>query len=53
MADINAQGLPISLTLGLTSFCFALGVGIPMGFFTAVNKGFMAGLFGAVFWRCS
>ncbi len=39
VADIIAQGLPISLTLGLTSFCFALGVGIPMGFFTAVNKG--------------
>jgi len=37
--DIIAQGLPVSLTLGIAAFCFALGVGIPLGFFTAVNKG--------------
>ncbi len=37
--DIIAQGLPISLTLGATSFCFALGLGIPLGFYTAVRKG--------------
>jgi oligopeptide transport system permease protein len=37
--DIVVQGLPISLALGLTAFLFALGVGIPLGFFTAVYKG--------------
>lgn len=39
VTDIIAQGLPVSLSLGLMAFCFALGVGIPLGFFTAVNKG--------------
>src|ERR1043165_3191205 len=39
VSDIIAQGLPVSLTSGLSAFCFALGVGIPLGFFTAVNKG--------------
>jgi oligopeptide transport system permease protein len=37
--DLIAQGLPISLTLGALAFCFALGVGIPLGFFTAVRRG--------------
>src|SRR5882724_3176141 len=37
--DIIAQGLPVSLALGTAAFCFALGVGIPLGFFTAVRKG--------------
>jgi oligopeptide transport system permease protein len=39
VTDIIAQGLPVSLSLGGMAFCFALGVGIPLGFFTAVNKG--------------
>jgi oligopeptide transport system permease protein len=39
VAEIIAQGVPVSLTLGLVSFLFALGVGIPMGFFSAVNRG--------------
>ena len=37
--DIIAQGLPASLTLGALSFCFALGLGLPLGFVTAVRKG--------------
>jgi oligopeptide transport system permease protein len=37
--DIIAQGLPVSLTLGGLAFCFALGVGLPLGFFTAANRG--------------
>jgi len=37
--DIIAQGLPVSMTLGCLAFCFALGFGIPLGFFTAVRKG--------------
>lgn len=39
VTDIIAQGLPVSLGLGGAAFCFALGIGIPLGFFTAVNKG--------------
>lgn len=37
--DIIAQTLPVSMSLGAAAFCFALGVGIPMGFWTAVRKG--------------
>lgn len=37
--DIIAQGLPVSIPLGLLSFGFAMGFGIPMGFFTAVQRG--------------
>ena len=37
--DIIAQGLPVSLTLGGLAFCFALGLGLPVGFFTAANRG--------------
>ena len=37
--DIVLQGLPISLTLGASAFLFALGLGIPLGFITAVYKG--------------
>ncbi len=37
--DIIAQGLPVSLILGLLAFGFAQGVGIPLGFYTAVRKG--------------
>src|SRR5512142_2705867 len=33
--DIIAQGLPVSLSLGLVSFGFAVGVGLPLGFWTA------------------
>lgn len=37
--DIIAQGLPVSLPLGFLAFGFALGVGLPLGFFTAVRRG--------------
>jgi oligopeptide transport system permease protein len=39
VSDIIAQGLPVSLSLGAAAFCFALGVGIPLGFFSAVRRG--------------
>src|SRR5579872_32758 len=39
VSDIIAQGLPVSMAVGLASFCFALGVGIPQGCFIAVHKG--------------
>jgi len=37
--DLIAQGLPVSIALGALAFCFALGVGIPIGYFTAVRRG--------------
>jgi oligopeptide transport system permease protein len=37
--DIIAQGLPVSLTLGGLAFCFAMIVGLPVGFFTAAKRG--------------
>jgi oligopeptide transport system permease protein len=37
--EIIAQALPVSLMLGFCAFCFALGLGIPLGFFSAINKG--------------
>lgn len=37
--DIIAQGLPVSMTLGGLSFCFAMIVGLPLGFFTAAKRG--------------
>jgi len=39
VSDIIRQGLPVSLALGGTAFLFALGFGIPMGFYTAVRRG--------------
>jgi oligopeptide transport system permease protein len=39
VSDIIAQGLPVSLTLGALAFGFALGVGLPLGFFTAARRG--------------
>ncbi|HEY3860718.1 MAG TPA: ABC transporter permease [Verrucomicrobiae bacterium] len=38
VTDIIAAGLPVSLTLGALAFFFAMGTGIPLGFFTAVHK---------------
>jgi oligopeptide transport system permease protein len=37
--DIIAQGLPVSLPLGFMAFGFALGLGLPVGFLTAVERG--------------
>ncbi len=37
--DIIAQGLPVSLTLGMLAFGFAMGVGLPVGFITAMKRG--------------
>ena len=37
--DIIRQGLPVSMSLGMLAFGFALGVGLPLGFFTAVRRG--------------
>jgi oligopeptide transport system permease protein len=37
--DIIAQALPVSLLLGTCAFCFAMGIGLPLGFFTATRQG--------------
>jgi oligopeptide transport system permease protein len=37
--DIIRQGLPVSMTLGMLAFGFAIGVGVPVGYFTAVRRG--------------
>ncbi|HTB84606.1 MAG TPA: ABC transporter permease [Candidatus Sulfotelmatobacter sp.] len=37
--DIIAQGLPVSATLGGLAFCFAMAVGLPVGFLTAARRG--------------
>jgi len=37
--DIIAQGLPVSLLLGTLAFGFAMGMGLPFGFFTAARRG--------------
>jgi oligopeptide transport system permease protein len=37
--DIIAQGLPVSMTLGGLAFCFAMIVGLPIGFLTAAKRG--------------
>jgi oligopeptide transport system permease protein len=37
--DIIAQGLPVSMTLGGLAFCFAMAVGLPVGFITAARRG--------------
>ena len=53
--DIIAQGLPVSMLLGALAFGFAMGVGLPLGFFTAARRGRWedyAGSFLAMFVVC-
>lgn len=47
--DIIMQALPVSLTLGLLAFLFAQGVGIPLGFYTAVKRGQWGDYIGSFF----
>ena len=47
--DIVAAALPVSLTLGLLAFCFAQGIGIPLGFYTAVRRGQWGDYIGSFF----
>src|SRR5262249_24595248 len=39
LSDILEQGLPVSMSLGALAFCFAMGVGLPLGFFSAARRG--------------
>lgn len=45
--DIIGQALPVSLALGFLAFCFAEGIGIPLGFYTAVRHGRMGDYLGS------
>src|SRR5712692_3593872 len=47
--DIIRQGLPVSLTLGFLAFCFAQGVGIPLGLLTAAQRGRWGDYLGSFF----
>ena len=47
--DIITQALPVSLTLGVLAFLFAQGVGIPLGFYTAVRRGQWGDYIGSFF----
>jgi oligopeptide transport system permease protein len=49
VSDIIAQGLPVSLLLGALAFGFAMGVGLPVGFFTAAKRGRWEGFTGSFF----
>jgi oligopeptide transport system permease protein len=37
--DVIKIGLPVSLTIGLLSFCFAMAIGLPLGFVAAARRG--------------
>jgi len=53
--DIIAAALPVSLELGFLAFSFALGIGIPLGFIGALQRGRfpeLAGSFLAVLFIC-
>ena len=39
VSDVIGQSLPVSMTLGALAFGFAMGVGLPLGFFTAARRG--------------
>jgi oligopeptide transport system permease protein len=39
VTDIIVQALPVSLLLGALAFGFAMGVGIPVGYYAAVKRG--------------
>jgi oligopeptide transport system permease protein len=47
--DIIAQGLPVSLLLGTLAFGFAMGIGLPVGFITAVKRGHWEDYAGSLF----
>jgi oligopeptide transport system permease protein len=53
--DIILQGLPVTMSLGLLAFGFAMGIGLPLGYLTAVRRGHWqdyAGSFFAVLLIC-
>src|SRR5205823_2629004 len=49
VSDIIRQGLPVSVSLGLLAFGFAMGLGLPLGYFTAVRRGHWQDYAGSLF----
>jgi oligopeptide transport system permease protein len=49
VTDIVRQGLPVSMLLGGLAFGFAMGVGLPLGFITAVSRGRWQDHLGSIF----
>ena len=49
VTDIVKQGLPVSMLLGWLAFGFAMGVGLPLGFITAVRRGRWQDHVGSIF----
>jgi oligopeptide transport system permease protein len=49
VTDIIVQGLPISMSLGLTAFAFAMGLGISLGCVSAARRGQWADQLGGLF----
>src|SRR5262245_35261546 len=47
--DIIGQGLPVSMLLGWLAFGFAMGIGLPVGFLSAVKRGRWADYAGSLF----
>jgi oligopeptide transport system permease protein len=47
--DIIAQALPVSATLGMLAFGFSMGIGIPIGYFSAVRRRHWQEYFGSTF----
>lgn len=45
--DIIAQALPVSASLGLLAFGFAMGIGLPLGYLTAMRRGHSADYLGS------
>jgi oligopeptide transport system permease protein len=39
VSDVIGQALPVSVLLGLLAFGFAMGVGLPVGFWSAAHRG--------------
>jgi oligopeptide transport system permease protein len=39
VSDIIAAGLPVSMSLGGLAFAFAMGIGVPLGFYSAMRRG--------------
>ena len=55
VSDIIGQSLPVSMSLGALAVCFAMGIGLPLGFFTAARRGRwpdFAGSFAAMLFVC-
>jgi oligopeptide transport system permease protein len=51
--DIILQALPVSATLGLLAFGFAMGVGLPLGYFTAFSPKASGRILPGASLRCS